>query len=169
MKEDGAVVSIISLSPGTEAYIEHKSFARIFKRLRSPGIDSKEAIPPVYVAWRTGTSNRVVVPARQAGNRFLGSLKGLLAGKGFSPHRSGLHRKKKDRKFPVSSRDVTTKLSLDGNNDVITELFLPRESLVRDIPSGDGKLVNLFLRCIDFLSSIYTVQYVLHAGNTDDG
>jgi hypothetical protein len=28
-----------------------------------------------YVAWRAGTSNRVVVPARQAGNRFLGSLK----------------------------------------------------------------------------------------------
>ncbi len=31
---------------------------------------------------------------------------------------------------------------------VITELFLPRGSLVSDIPAGDGKLVNLFLRCI---------------------
>jgi hypothetical protein len=40
-----------------------------------------------------------------------------------------------------------TKLSLGGNNDVITELFLPRGSLVSDIPAGDGKLVNLFLRC----------------------
>ncbi len=30
----------------------------------------------------------------------------------------------------------------------ITELFLPRGSLVSDIPAGDGKLVNLFLRCI---------------------
>ncbi len=59
-----------------------------------------------------------------------------------------LHRKKKVRKFPVPSRDVTTKLSLGGNNDVITELFLPRGSLVSDIPAGDGKLVNLFLRCI---------------------
>jgi hypothetical protein len=59
-----------------------------------------------------------------------------------------LHRKKKVREFPVPSRDVTTKLSLDGNNDVITELFLPRWSLVSDIPAGDGKLVNLFLRCI---------------------
>jgi hypothetical protein len=29
--------------------------ARIFKRLWSPGIDSKEWIPPAYVAWRTGT------------------------------------------------------------------------------------------------------------------
>ncbi len=52
--------------------------ARICKRLRSPGIDSEESIPPVYVAsWRAGTTNRVVAPARQAGNRFLGSLKGL--------------------------------------------------------------------------------------------
>jgi hypothetical protein len=58
-----------------------------------------------------------------------------------------IHRKKKVREFPVPSRDVTTKLSLGGNNDVITELFLPRGSLVSDIPAGDGKLVNLFLRC----------------------
>jgi hypothetical protein len=55
-----------------------------------------------------------------------------------------IHRKKKVREFPVPSRDVTTKLSLGGNNDVITELFLPRGSLVSDIPAGDGKLVNLF-------------------------
>ncbi len=58
-----------------------------------------------------------------------------------------LHRKKKVREFPVPSRDVTTKLSLGGNNDVITELFLPRGSLVSDILAGDGKLVNLFLQC----------------------
>jgi hypothetical protein len=55
-----------------------------------------------------------------------------------------VHRKKKVREFPVPSRDVTTKLSLGGNNDVIPELFLPRGSLVSDIPAGDGKLVNLF-------------------------
>jgi hypothetical protein len=55
--------------------------------------------------------------------------------------------KKKVREFPVPSRDVTTKLSLGGNNDVITELFLPRGSLVSDMSAGDGKLVNLFLRC----------------------
>jgi hypothetical protein len=60
---------------------------------------------------------------------------------------ASLHRKKKVREFPVPSRDVPTKLSLGGNNDVITELFLPRASLVNDIPAGDGKLVNLFLRC----------------------
>ncbi len=58
-----------------------------------------------------------------------------------------IQRKKKVREFPVPSRDVTTKLSLGGNNDVITELFLPRGSLVSDIPAVDGKLVNLFLRC----------------------
>jgi hypothetical protein len=55
------------------------------------------------------------------------------------------HTVKKDREFPVTSRDVTTKLSLGGNNDVITKkLFLTRGSLVSDIPAGDGKLVNLF-------------------------
>ncbi len=37
----------------------------------------RKSIPSAYVAWRTGTSNRVFVPARQAGNRFLGSLKGI--------------------------------------------------------------------------------------------
>ncbi len=58
-----------------------------------------------------------------------------------------VHRKKKVREFPVPSRDVTTKLSLGGNNDVIIELLLPRGSLVSDIQAGDGKLVNLFLRC----------------------
>ncbi len=42
-----------------------------------PGIDSEDLIPPAYVAWLAGTTNRVVVPARHAGNRFLGSLKGL--------------------------------------------------------------------------------------------
>jgi hypothetical protein len=54
-----------------------QSRARICKRLRRPGIDSEDSIPPAYVAWRVGTTKRVVVPARQAGNRFLGSLKGL--------------------------------------------------------------------------------------------
>ncbi len=51
--------------------------AGICKRLRNPGIDSETSIPPVYVAWRPGTTSRFAVPSRQAGNRFLGSLKGL--------------------------------------------------------------------------------------------
>jgi hypothetical protein len=32
---------------------------------------------PADVIWRAGTSNRVLSPVRQAGNRFLGSVKGL--------------------------------------------------------------------------------------------
>jgi hypothetical protein len=34
-------------------------------------------MPLAYVAWRAGTTYRVVVPVRRSGNRFLGSLKGL--------------------------------------------------------------------------------------------
>jgi hypothetical protein len=30
--------------------------ARIFKLLRSPGIDSKESVPPTYVAWLASTT-----------------------------------------------------------------------------------------------------------------
>ncbi len=40
-----------------------------------------------------------------------------------------------------------TKLSLVGNNDVIYKLFPPRESLVSDIPAGDGNIEKPFLRC----------------------
>jgi hypothetical protein len=46
--------------------------ARICKRY-----GGQESIPPAYQAWRAGTTNRVIVPARWAGNRFLGSFKGL--------------------------------------------------------------------------------------------
>ncbi len=55
--------------------------------------------------------------------------------------------KKRFASFPSPagmSLPNSTKLSLGGNNDVITELLLPRGSLVSDIPAGDGKLVNLF-------------------------
>jgi hypothetical protein len=33
-----------------------KTRARIFKLLRSPRMDSKESVPPAYVAWWAGTS-----------------------------------------------------------------------------------------------------------------
>jgi hypothetical protein len=40
--------------------------------LKNPGIDSEESILQAKLAWRAGTTNRVVVPTRrQAGNRFL--------------------------------------------------------------------------------------------------
>ncbi len=35
--------------------VSFKYRARIYKRLWCPGIDSKEWIPPAYVAWRAGT------------------------------------------------------------------------------------------------------------------
>ncbi len=46
-------------------------WARICKHSRSPGIDSAS----LYIACRAGSLYRVVVLARQAGNRLLGSLK----------------------------------------------------------------------------------------------
>jgi hypothetical protein len=51
--------------------------ACICKRFWSPGIDAEELIPPAYVAWRASKTNTVVIQGRQAGNRFLGSLKVL--------------------------------------------------------------------------------------------
>ncbi len=38
---------------------------------------AQESIPPAYVTWQACTTNKVVVTAHQAGNRFLGYLKGL--------------------------------------------------------------------------------------------
>ncbi len=52
-------------------------FWLLCSRLWSPEINSEESIPPAYVAWPASTTNRDVVPARQDGNRFMGSLKGL--------------------------------------------------------------------------------------------
>ncbi len=37
-----------------------------------------------------------------------------------------------------------TKLFLGGNDDAIYKLFLPRESLVSDIPAGNGNIEELF-------------------------
>ena len=61
--------------------------ARICKRLWSPGIDSEESISPAYVACCAGKKNRDIVPASQAGNRFLVSFAGLQiinSGSGFT-------------------------------------------------------------------------------------
>jgi hypothetical protein len=51
--------------------VAHLYRARICKHLESPGIDAKESIRPADVASPARMSNMVVVPARQAGNRFL--------------------------------------------------------------------------------------------------
>jgi hypothetical protein len=37
-------------------YYKDATRTRIFKLLRSPRIDSKESIPPAYVAWWAGTT-----------------------------------------------------------------------------------------------------------------
>jgi hypothetical protein len=47
---------------------------------------------------------------------------------------------------PQNAGISLTKLSLGSNNLYMTSLFPPRESLVSDIPAGDGKIVNLFYR-----------------------
>jgi hypothetical protein len=46
------------------------------------------------------------------------------------------------------------KLSLCGNNDVIYQLFPPREILVRDIPAGVGNIEKLFYGVHYFTSMI---------------
>jgi hypothetical protein len=58
-----------------------------------------------------------------------------------------VHRKKSFSIFPSPAGMWLYILSLGGNNDVIYKLFPPRESLVSDIPSGDGNKENTFLQC----------------------
>ncbi len=52
-----------------ESSLENPQFiiirARIWKYLRSSGIDYKESIPPAYVVWWAGTITLFVVPRRQ--------------------------------------------------------------------------------------------------------
>jgi hypothetical protein len=52
--------------------------------------------------------------------------------------------------FPSPAGMSLTKLSLGGNYDVIYKLFPSMESLVSDIPAGDGKMGNLFSQIIVF-------------------
>jgi hypothetical protein len=55
-----------------------------------------------------------------------------------------VHRKKSFSIFLYPAMMSLTKLSLGGNNDLIYKLFPPRESLVSDIPAGDGNIEKLF-------------------------
>jgi hypothetical protein len=57
------------------------------------------------------------------------------------------HCKKSFLILPSPAGMSITKLFLGGNNDVIYKLFPPRESLVSDIPAGDGNIEKLFLQC----------------------
>jgi hypothetical protein len=51
-----------------------------------------------------------------------------------------------DIPVPSPARMSLTQISLGGNNLYMTSLFPPRESLVSDIPAGDGNIEKLFLR-----------------------
>jgi hypothetical protein len=57
-----------------------------------------------------------------------------------------LHRKRGFLIFPSPAGMSLTRLSLGGNNEVIKpyKLFPPTESLVSDIPAGDGNVEKLF-------------------------
>ncbi len=59
----------------------------ICKRLRSPGTDSKELIPPTYVGWRSGTLNRDVVPHRPGSLRIIPGLLKKLTNTGYVCHK----------------------------------------------------------------------------------
>ena len=58
-----------------------------------------------------------------------------------------LHCKKRLASFPSPDGMLHTNLSLGRNNDVICKLFPARESVVSDLPNGDGNIANLFLQC----------------------
>jgi hypothetical protein len=55
-----------------------------------------------------------------------------------------LHRKKTFSIFPSPAGMSLTKLSLGGYNLYMMSLFPPRESLVSDIPAGDGNIEKPF-------------------------
>jgi hypothetical protein len=55
-----------------------------------------------------------------------------------------MHCKKSFSIFPSLAGMSLIKLSLGGYYDVTYKLFLPRESLVSDIPAGDGNIEKLF-------------------------
>jgi hypothetical protein len=60
-----------------------------------------------------------------------------------------LHRKKRFTSFPSPAGMSLTKLTSGRNNSVMTSLF-PSQGEFGDIPAGDGKVANLFLRCTSY-------------------
>jgi hypothetical protein len=68
--------------------------------------------------------------------------------------------------FPSPAGMSLTKLSLGGNYDVIYKLFPSRESLVSDIPAGDGKMANLFYSVMSFKRLVRTVHGRARAAKT---
>jgi hypothetical protein len=80
---------------------------------------------------------------------FVNTLLGVLQTKTCSPYESCtdnllLHRKKGFSLFPSPAGMSLTEFFLGGYNLYMTSLFPPRESLVSDIPAGDGNIEKLF-------------------------
>jgi hypothetical protein len=73
-----------------------------------------------------------------------------------------LHRKKSFSIFLTSAGMSLTKLSLGGNYDVIYKLFLPRDSLVSDIPAGEVISISFFYSV--HISFFYTDCYTKYLG-----
>jgi hypothetical protein len=93
--------------------------------------DQGKSHKPAYVVL-VGT-HADVAPARKNSNgEFTSPTQGILKEKVIYCPQPGCH---------------FTNISLGGNYDVIYKLFLPRESLVSDIPAGDANIEKLFLRC----------------------
>ncbi len=59
----------------------------------------------------------------------------------------------------ILSKKVSDFPSPAGNNPGIIKLLPARESLVNDIPAGDGKIANLFYNAM----TLYTTQDHLHS------
>ncbi len=72
-----------------------------------------------------------------------------------------IHCKKRLAVFPVHSRDVTNQ-TLPGREYL--NYSPARESLVSDIPAGDGKTANLFLQCIDIYAYARAWEHLTGAG-----
>jgi hypothetical protein len=66
--------------------------------------------------------------------------------------------KKSFSTFPSPAGMSLTKLSLGGNYDVIYKLFLPMESLVSDIPAGDGNIEKFFYSVYEYFDPSFSPQ-----------
>ncbi len=105
-------------------------------------------------AWRgrcrvvqTGSWSGILLPSSQARKYFLKACvqsewKYFCAADAIRDHR-----KKSFSIFPSPAGMSLTKLSLGENKFIYDVIIPPRESLVRDIPAGDGNIEKLFLRC----------------------
>ncbi len=112
-----------------------------------PRIDSTESSPQAYIVWRAGTSNRFVVPARKAGNRFLGSLKGLqIQALDCSPFHNFWDTCVLNVQGACSSVPTNRRL-LSSNSEGITKFFiyLTLRNLVQHVLSYFKRMLSMLL------------------------